>query len=185
MIIKKASLITPTYFWLLYQIKMFCVFFNARVIGLYCHNWFFLPTSIIFHPILTRTTPILGYKWHFFHKNGPQKGQMVKCFFRQIQVPFLFPSRLRSKTQLVVVHTTMYTKHKERTTLWSYQLLSSSFRRSCTYVTVAVLVNFCPKNMENIVAEIYIFFAIIQSTFYRIIKGQQYLKKMYEINCDD
>lgn len=77
---------------------------------------------------------------------------MVKCFFRQIQVPFLFPSRLRSKTQLVVVHTTMYTKHKERTTLCSYQLLSSSFRRSCTYVTVAVLVHFCPKNMENIVA---------------------------------
>ena len=29
-------------------------------------------------------------------------------------------------------------------------------------------------------------FAIIQSTFYRLIKGQQYFKKkMYEINCDD
>ena len=32
---------------------------------------------------------------------------------------------------------------------------------------------------------IWIPFAIIQSTFYRLIKGQQYLKKMYEINCDD
>ena len=74
MIIKKASLITPTYFWLLDQIKMFCVFFNARVIGLYCHNWFFLPSSIIFHPILTRTTPIFGYKWHFFTKMAPKKG---------------------------------------------------------------------------------------------------------------
>ena len=30
-----------------------------------------------------------------------------------------------------------------------------------------------------------VYFAIIQSTFYRLIKGQQYLKKMYEINCDD
>lgn len=127
MIIKKASLITPTYFWLLDQIKMFCVFFNARVIGLYCHNWFFLPTSIIFHPILTRTTPIFGYEWHFSQKWPPQKGQMVKCFFKQIQVPFLFPSRLRSRTQLVEVHTTMYTKHKERTTLCSYQLLSTVF----------------------------------------------------------
>ena len=28
-------------------------------------------------------------------------------------------------------------------------------------------------------------FAITQSTFYRLIKGQQYLKKMYEINCND
>ena len=30
-----------------------------------------------------------------------------------------------------------------------------------------------------------VYFAIIKSTFYRLIKGQQYLKKMYEINCDD
>ena len=74
-VIKKASLITPTYFWLLDQIKMFCVFFNARIIGLDCHNWFFLPTSIIFHPILTRTTPIFGYKWHFFTKMTPKKGK--------------------------------------------------------------------------------------------------------------
>ena len=29
------------------------------------------------------------------------------------------------------------------------------------------------------------YIAIIQSTFYRLIKGQQYLKKMFEINCDD
>ena len=32
---------------------------------------------------------------------------------------------------------------------------------------------------------VYSLFAIIQSTFYRLIKGQQYLKNMYEINCDD
>ena len=28
-----------------------------------------------------------------------------------------------------------------------------------------------------------VYFAMIQSTFYRNIKGQQYLKEMYEINC--
>ena len=28
-------------------------------------------------------------------------------------------------------------------------------------------------------------FAITQSTFYRFIIGQQYLKEMYEINCDN
>ena len=35
------------------------------------------------------------------------------------------------------------------------------------------------------VLQFYSLFAIIQSTFYRLIKGQQYLRNMYEINCDD
>ena len=32
---------------------------------------------------------------------------------------------------------------------------------------------------------IFAIFAIIQSTCYRLIKGEKYLKKMYEIDCDD
>ena len=39
--------------------------------------------------------------------------------------------------------------------------------------------------MEGTAITVYSLFAIIQSTFYRLIKGQQYLKNMYEINCDD
>ena len=35
---------------------------------------------------------------------------------------------------------------------------------------------------EKNVTSLQVYFAIIQSTFYRLIKGQHYLKKMYEIN---
>ena len=74
--------------------------------------------------------------------------------------------------------------------------LQTSFNLTTFYECyLARVISFAPATKEPILLQARLFtcyrvfnlniFAIIQSTFYRVIKGQKYLKKMYEIDYDD
>ena len=59
-------------------------------------------------------------------------------------------------------------------------LLKHSIFLNSRVLALSLLINF----QQNF-TELQNLFAIIQSTCYRLIKGQQYLKNMYEINFGD